>query len=94
MLCVVAAGVTWTNRTFMAEWGLRADHTSVVDAAGAIYVIGGEGDDFYRDVWASTDGGARAGLGQRGSRGTPRVLGVLAGYMGVPGGLWSTRGVL
>jgi hypothetical protein len=31
----------------------------VVDAAGAIYVIGG--DYGYQDVWASTDGGARKG---------------------------------
>jgi hypothetical protein len=41
----------------------------VVDAAGAIYVIGGLGTDgttYYKDVWASTDGGARAGLGQQG----------------------------
>ncbi len=34
---------------------------SVIDAAGAIYVIGGDGSSytFYEDVWASTDGGAR-----------------------------------
>ncbi len=45
----------------------------MVDAAGAIYVIGGtanpnggRGATYYKDVWASTDGGARAGLGQRG----------------------------
>jgi hypothetical protein len=34
----------------------------VVDAAGAIYVLGGEsysGTNDFRDVWASTDGGAR-----------------------------------
>jgi hypothetical protein len=31
----------------------------VIDAAGAIYVIGGLGSTgFYSDVWASTDGGA------------------------------------
>ncbi len=48
----------------------------VVDAvSGAIYVIGGSGGRGgidYNDVWASTDGGARAGLG-RGelSGGTP-----------------------
>jgi hypothetical protein len=29
----------------------------VIDAAGAIYVIGGYSGTFYRDVWASTDGG-------------------------------------
>ncbi len=58
----LAAGVTWTNRTLSAPWEARAAHTSVVDAAGAIYVIGGEGGfdgtDNYADVWASTDGGA------------------------------------
>ncbi len=44
----------------------------MVDAAGAIYVIGGLGGNgatFYSDVWVSTDGGAdrtRAGwLGGR-----------------------------
>jgi hypothetical protein len=32
----------------------------VVDAAGAIYVIGGNGGGpDYNDVWASTDEGAR-----------------------------------
>ncbi len=35
----------------------------MVDAAGAIYVIGGTNDfdtlPYYQDVWASTDGGAR-----------------------------------
>ncbi len=41
----------------------------MVDAAGAIYVLGGYGGTtgtYYNDVWASTDGGARAGLGRRG----------------------------
>jgi hypothetical protein len=35
----------------------------VVDAAGAIYVIGGVSnsgtDTYYKDMWVSTDGGAR-----------------------------------
>jgi hypothetical protein len=31
----------------------------VIDAAGAIYVIGGnDGGGSFQDVWASTDGGA------------------------------------
>jgi hypothetical protein len=35
-------------------------HTTVIDAAGAIYVIGGNGDNTtFQDVWVSTDGGAR-----------------------------------
>jgi hypothetical protein len=61
-----AAGVTWTCRTANAPWVGRASHTSVVDAAGAIYVIGGSGGTlgYFPDVWASTDGGARAGLGR------------------------------
>ncbi len=55
----------------------------MIDAAGAIYVIGGTNSTgFYNDVWASTDGGARAGLGRGGGR---RVLqggttGVIQGY--------------
>ncbi len=40
-----------------------------MDAAGAIYVLGGLGfytSTFFADVWVSTDGGARAGLRQGG----------------------------
>jgi hypothetical protein len=46
----------------------------VVDAvSGAIYVIGGTSSSgYYNDVWASTDGGARAGLGRGGGRGYSR----------------------
>ncbi len=68
-----------------APWAARDAHTSVVDAAGAIYVLGGRGGTtYYNDVWASTDGGARAGLGRGGGRGVhqggvPRVLRVLKG---------------
>ncbi len=54
-----AAGVTWNCRTAKAEWTARAWHTSVVDAAGAIYVICGRNGYVFQDVWASTDGGAR-----------------------------------
>jgi hypothetical protein len=63
-----AAGVKWSCRTTSAPWNARYDHTSVIDAAGAIYVLGGTGYGHttayttYQDVWASTDGGARAGL--------------------------------
>ena len=75
-----AAGRTFSSRTLKAEWAARYGHTSVVDAAGAIYVIGGwgSGTTVYNDVWASTDGGARAGLG----RGVHWVgtTGVLRGY--------------
>jgi hypothetical protein len=57
--CASAAGVTWTCRTASAPWAARDGHTSVIDAAGAIYVIGGGFATFYADVWASTDGGTR-----------------------------------
>jgi hypothetical protein len=54
-----AAGVTWTNRTTSAPWAARAGHTAVIDAAGAIYVIGGLGlGTDFNDVWVSADGGA------------------------------------
>ncbi len=50
----------------------------MVDAAGAIYVIGGSngtGDGtFYADVWASTDGGARPDCGGWSEGGTRWVL--------------------
>jgi hypothetical protein len=47
-----AAGITWTSRTLQAEWAGRQGHTSVIDAAGAIYVIGGAGNGtYYKDVW-------------------------------------------
>jgi hypothetical protein len=92
----LGAGVTWTSRTAKAEWAGRAFHTSGIDAAGAIYVIGGYKnggpDTIFHDVWASTDGGARPdsvkgwswgtqwGLLRGSTRGTKRVL---RGYYGV-----------
>ncbi len=59
-------------------------HTSVVDAAGTIYVIGGAsgGGNYFMDVWGSTDGGARAGLGRGGWSVGTRV-GYLGGTTGV-----------
>jgi hypothetical protein len=61
-----AAGITWTIRTANAPWAARYGHTSVIDAAGTIYVIGGVAldapprpDIYLNDVWASTDGGVR-----------------------------------
>ena len=58
---VLAIGATWTSRTTSAPWAGRAWHTSVIDAAGAIYVIGGwsGGSTYFNDVYVSTDGGAR-----------------------------------
>ncbi len=58
-------------------------HTSVVDAAGTIYVIGGGGGTTdFNDVWASTDGGARP----------DSVKGVVGGYS--RGYYRGTRGVV
>jgi hypothetical protein len=57
-----AAGVTWITRTANAPWAARLRHTSMIDAASVIYVIGGLGGTtsgtVLNDVWASTDGGA------------------------------------
>ncbi len=56
----------------------------MVDAAGAIYVIGGDGDTTTRrnDVYASTDGGARPdSVGGSVGQALERVLEwVLRGY--------------
>jgi hypothetical protein len=46
-----------------APWAARGAHTSVIDAAGAIYVIGGiigfgGNSTGLNDVWISADGGA------------------------------------
>jgi hypothetical protein len=65
--CPRAAGATWRLVIASAPWAAREGHTSVIDAGGAIYVIGGRSSSrgtvyFYNDVWVSTDGGARAGL--------------------------------
>jgi hypothetical protein len=55
----VAAGVTWTCVIANAPWPARHAHTTVIDAAGAIYVIGGSGSTGpLNDMWVSTDGGA------------------------------------
>ncbi len=45
--------------TASAPWHKRYFHTSVIDAAGAIYVLGGNDAVayLYKDVWVSTNGG-------------------------------------
>ncbi len=52
--------MTWTSRTTSVPWAARWGHTSVIDAAGAIYAIGGfdPTTGYLNDVWQSPDGGA------------------------------------
>jgi hypothetical protein len=54
------AGVTWSLVTSNAPWAARELYTTVIDAAGAIYLIGGEGcaTRYCDDVWVSADKGA------------------------------------
>ncbi len=88
-----------------APWAARYGHSTVIDAAGAIYVIGGRNrSTYFNDVLVSTDGGALPnsaggrGVHQGGTMGVVGgvlgVLSVLAGYLGVPRGTRSSRGVV
>ncbi len=54
------AGASWKRITASAPWAARQGHTSVLDAAGNIFVLGGsgDGDTTYNDVWRSADHGA------------------------------------
>jgi hypothetical protein len=81
----LAAGAMWTSRTFSARWAGRYGHTTVIDAAGTIYVIGGRDDTtYFNEVWVSTDGG-------KGGRTVEHALGVVEGYcVGTTGGTWGT----
>ncbi len=61
----LAAGVTWRLVITSAPWAARGAHTSVIDSAGTIYVIGGiigigigGNSTCLNDVWISADGGA------------------------------------
>ena len=51
----VDRGVNWTRVTAAAQFGRRANHSSVVQG-GALYVIGGYSGSSHNDVWKSTDG--------------------------------------
>ncbi len=92
--------MTWASRTITAPWAARDGHTSVVDAAGAIYVIGGFGGvaRYYKDVWASTDGGARpdrvGGWVGGYTRGVLRVLLGTLWHYGTTWGCCGTWGLL
>jgi hypothetical protein len=79
-----------------AQWAARSGHTSVIDAAGAIYVIGGYDGKYLADVWVSTDGGARpdlvGGVVEGGTR--ENTTGGSLDYTGLKGYCWGTTGVL
>ncbi len=68
----------------------------MINATGAIYVIGGFGSDtYYKDVWVSTDGGSdrtRVGGYSTGTFGYRR--GILGGTYGVRNGTLGIEGVL
>ncbi len=90
-------GVTWTREIASAPCGGRGGPTTVIDAAGTIYVLGGRsGDSFYTHLLRRRVGQLRRRcgpdshrvLGSLGTSGIPRVLG---GYSRV---LEGTRGVL
>ncbi len=53
-----AAGTTWGLVTGDAPWAARVGHTTVIDAAGTMYLMGGAGVTKYNDVWQSTGAGA------------------------------------
>jgi hypothetical protein len=79
--------VTWTSRSPKAPWTARYGHTSVIDAAGAIYVLGGYDGKYLADVWVSTNGGEDPTRYTGVLMGTRRVL------MGTPGvNEWYSRG--
>ncbi len=70
---MLAAGVSWRLVIASAGWAARSYHTSVIDVAGAIYVIGGyNGSTLFQDVVVSTDGGARPDYVKGWSRGYHR----------------------
>ncbi len=85
-----------------APWAGRYGHTSVIDAAGAIYVLGGMSYIggtteyiFFNDVWKSTDRGVnrtRRVLGGY-SRGSQGVIDEYSrGAPGIPQGTRGVRG--
>ena len=55
-----SAGATWAPIANYTSWLAKLSHTSIFDATGNIYVLGGGNGVTgapYNDVWRSTDGG-------------------------------------
>ena len=64
-----ATGVTWSLVTSNAPWAARCMHTTVIDAAGTMYLIGGQSYTGYlNDVWSSANKGVNRT--QRGTQGS------------------------
>ena len=56
----VAAGASFRLVTNQPPWEGRYGHTTVIDAAGNMYLMGGLGDGFgnyFNDVWKGTNSG-------------------------------------
>ena len=54
-----AAGTTWKLVAGDAPWAARAGHTTVIDAASTMFLMGGiDGQKAYNDVWQSSGAGA------------------------------------
>ncbi len=69
-----------------ASWPARRGHTTVIDAAGTIYLMGGsDARNGFNDVWVGTNKGANRTQGH--SAGTQEVL---IGYTGYTGGTQET----
>jgi len=52
---ILFAQMSWTRACSCAAWTQRYGHTSVV-FDNKMWVMGGTGDDYFNDVWYSTDG--------------------------------------
>jgi hypothetical protein len=75
------AGATWSLAAVITPWAARFGHTTVIDAAGTMYLIGGfHGfNTNLNDVWSSANKGANR------TRGVLPVVpkGALKGTQGV-----------
>jgi hypothetical protein len=92
----LAAGATW-RLVVSAPWNAREWHTSVINAAGHLFVIGGKSTGVnLRDVYVSTDAGAWPDLVRGGRVGTGWALrGTRGGTRGYSRGYSrGTQGVL
>jgi hypothetical protein len=57
--------VIWSLVTSDAPWAARYGHTTVIDAAGTMYLIGGYNGTSLNDVWSSANKGANRTIANR-----------------------------